>query len=209
MVADGLLTRQRYREVPPRVLHEYDQQAFEPALRAGAATGVMASYNLVNGRPNTVSPQLNDLRSLSKYPLFNVSDAYAPYNLTGSQQYYPTQPAADAAMFKAGIDAYVADNNDPSVMIADVKAALDQGLLTVADIERADRDALSVRFRLGEFDPDGGPYGHLDASAVNTPDRNLYTTFRPSFSSSRRPAVRMTPRWWDMLTIGAPISSAS
>ena len=156
-------------EVPPRVLHEYDQQAFEPALRAGAATGVMASYNLVNGRPNTVSPQLNDLRSLSKYPLFNVSDAYAPYNLTGSQQYYPTQPAADAAMFKAGIDAYVADNNDPSVMIADVKAALDQGLLTVADIERADRDALSVRFRLGEFDPDGGPYGHLDASAVNTP----------------------------------------
>jgi len=156
-------------EVPPRVLHEYDQQAFEPALLANAATGVMASYNLVNGRPNTVSPQLNGIRSLSKYPLFNVSDAFAPYNLTGSQQYYPTQPAADAAMFKAGIDAYVADNNDPSVMIADVKSALDQGLITLADVERADRDALSIRFRLGEFDPDGGPYGGLDASAVDTP----------------------------------------
>src|SRR3954462_15264695 len=108
-------------ELTPRVLHEYDEQAFEPALRANAATGVMASYNLVNGRPNTVSPLLNDLRSWSKFPLFNVSDAYAPYNLTGSQHYFGTQPAADAAMFKAGIDAYVADNNDPSVMIADVK----------------------------------------------------------------------------------------
>ena len=156
-------------ELPPRVQHEYDEQAFEPALRANAATGVMASYNLVNGRPNTVSSLLNGLRSQSKYPLFNVSDAFAPYNLTGSQQYYPTQPAADAAMFKAGIDAYVADNNDPSVMIADVKAALDQGLLTVADVERVDRHALSLRFRLGEFDPDGGPYGRLAVSAVNTP----------------------------------------
>ena len=155
--------------VPPRILHEYDEQAFLPALRAGAATGVMASYNLVNGRPDTVSPMLNGIRSASKYPLFNVSDAYAPYNLTSSQHYYATQPEADAAMFKAGVDSYTADNNDPTAMIADVKAALAEGLLTVADVERVDRDALSIRFRLGEFDPDGGPYGGIDASAVNAP----------------------------------------
>jgi beta-glucosidase len=155
--------------VPPRVLHEYDEQAFEPTLRADAATGVMSSYNLVNGRPNTVSPMLNDIRGLTDKPLFNVSDAFAPGNLPGSQHYYATQPEADAAMFKAGIDAYVQDNNHPQTMIDDVKTALDQGLLTVADIERADRHALSIRFRLGEFDPDGGPYGDIDASAVNTP----------------------------------------
>jgi beta-glucosidase len=155
--------------VPPRVLHEYDEQAFEPTLRADAATGVMASYNLVNGRPNTVSPLLNDIRSWSSKTLFNPSDAYAPYNLTGSEKYYASQPEADAAMFKAGIDAYVADNNNPQPMIADVKTALDKGLITVADIERVDRDALSIRFRLGEFDPDGGPYGAIGVSAVNTP----------------------------------------
>ena len=155
--------------VPARVLHEYDEQAFEPTLRANAATGVMASYNLVNGHPDTVSPMLNDLRSVSGKTLFNVSDAFAPGNLTGSQHYYATQPEADAAMFKAGLDAYVQDNNDPTQLTKDVKSALGQGFLTVADIERADRDALSIRFRLGEFDPGGGPYGSIGASAVNAP----------------------------------------
>jgi beta-glucosidase-like glycosyl hydrolase len=32
----------------PRVLREYDEQAFRPAIAADAATGVMTSYNLVN-----------------------------------------------------------------------------------------------------------------------------------------------------------------
>src|SRR3954447_1258893 len=139
--------------VPPRALHEYDEQAFEPTLRADAATGVMASYNLVNGRPNTVSPLLNEIRSWSSKPLFNPSDAFAPYNLTGSEHYYGTQPEADAAMFKAGIDSYTADDNRPQTMIADVEAALKRGLITLADIERVDRHVLSIRFRLGEFDP--------------------------------------------------------
>jgi beta-glucosidase len=157
-------------EVPPRVLHEYDEQAFRPALAAGAATGVMASYNLLNGRPMTVSPLLNEIRSWAPRPLFNVSDAFAPYNLTGSQHYFATQPEADAAMFRAGIDAYVADNNNPSAMIAAVKQALAAGYMTMADVERADRDALSLRFRLGEFDPGGGPYGSIGPSAVNAPE---------------------------------------
>jgi beta-glucosidase len=153
----------------PRVLHEYDEQAFEPTLRAGAATGLMASYNLVNGQPMTISPLLNEARAWSRWPLFNVSDAFAPYNLTGSQHAFATQPEADAAMFKAGIDSYTADNNNPGPMIADVKQALAQGLMTMADVERADRHALSLRFRLGEFDPGGGRYGSIGPDAVNTP----------------------------------------
>ena len=48
-------------EVPPRVLQEYDRAAFRGPLEAGAATGVMASYNEVNGRPNTVNPDLNTI----------------------------------------------------------------------------------------------------------------------------------------------------
>ncbi|MDX6257403.1 MAG: beta-glucosidase [Frankiales bacterium] len=155
--------------VTPQVLHEYDLQAFQSALQANAATGVMASYNLVNGRPMTVSPLLNQIRNWTNQQLFNPTDAYAPYNLTGSQQYYATQPEADAALFKAGIDSYIADNNNPQPMIDAVKAALAQGLLSVNDIETADRHALSIRFRLGEFDPNGGKYGGITAAAVNSP----------------------------------------
>src|SRR4051794_32288725 len=157
-------------EVPPRVLHEYDEQAFKPAIQANAATGVMASYNLVNGRPMTVSPLNDEARTWTRRTLFNVSDAFAPYNLTGSEHYFATQPEADAAMFKAGLDSFTADNNDPRPMIAAVKQALAQGLMTVADVEAADRHALSIRFRLGGFDPGGGPYGSIGASAVNAPE---------------------------------------
>jgi beta-glucosidase len=114
--------------LPQRVLHEYDEQAFRPAISADAATGVMASYNLVNGRPNTVSPDLNEVvRGWTDKTLFNVSDAFAPYNLTGSQAYYATQPEANAALFKAGLDSFTADNQNPAPMTADIKSALAQG----------------------------------------------------------------------------------
>jgi beta-glucosidase len=100
--------------VRPRVLHEYDERAFKPAIRANAATGVMASYNLLNGRPMTVSPLNGRVRSWTNRTLFNVSDAFAPYNLTGSEQYFATQPEANAAMFKSGLDSFTADNNNRS-----------------------------------------------------------------------------------------------
>src|SRR6185436_16392458 len=45
----------------PRVKKEYDELAFKLPIAADAATGVMGSYNLVNGRPNTVNPELNDV----------------------------------------------------------------------------------------------------------------------------------------------------
>jgi len=156
--------------VPPRVLNEYDRQAFKPAIAANAATGVMASYNLVNGRPDTVSPDLNSIeRSWTDQTLFNVSDAFAPYNLTGSEHYFATQPEADAAILKAGLNSFTIDDSNPQPMITAIKSALSQGLLTEADIDKAVRPVLSLRFRLGQFDPDGGPYAKITPAVINSP----------------------------------------
>ena len=156
--------------VPARVLNEYDRKAFKPAISANAATGVMASYNLVNGRPATVSPDLNDVvRSWTSKTLFNVSDAYAPYNLTGSEAYYATQAEADAAVIKAGLNSFTIDGPNPQPMITAIKSALSQGLLTEKDIDTAVRQALSIRFRLGEFDPGGGPYAKITPAVINSP----------------------------------------
>jgi len=156
--------------VPQRVLNEYERAAFKPALRAGAATGVMSSYNLINGRPATVDPDLGGLlRSWSDKPLFNVSDAYAPYNLTGSQQYFATQPEAAAALLKAGNDSFTIDNNNGQPTVDAVKAALARGLLTEDDVDEAAGHALSIRFRLGEFDPDGGPYAKIGPDVIDAP----------------------------------------
>ncbi|MBL7262174.1 glycoside hydrolase family 3 protein [Paractinoplanes lichenicola] len=156
--------------VPPRVLNEYDRAAFKPALIANAATGVMASYNLVNGRPATVDPdQAGLLRGWSDYPLFNVSDAWAPNNLTGSQAYFPTQAEASAALLKAGLDSFTVNDTNGAPTVTAVKEALAQGLLAEADVDKAVGHALSIRFRLGEFDPGGGPYGKIDASVIDSP----------------------------------------
>ena len=156
--------------VPARVLNEYDRAAFKPALAAGAATGVMASYNLVNGRPATVDPDLGPLvRGWSDQPLFNVSDAYAPYNLTGSQHYFATQAEADAAVIKAGLNSFTVDDGNGQPTVTAIKQALDQGLLTEHDIDTAAGQALSIRFRLGEFDPDGGPYATITPAVIDSP----------------------------------------
>ncbi len=157
-------------ELRPRVLHEYDEQAFRPAIAADAATGVMASYNLVNGRPNTVNPDLNDaVRSWTGRDLLNVSDAGAPDNLVGSEGYYATQPEADAAVLKAGLDSFTVNDTDGSKTLNAVKSALAQGLLKESDVDTAVRHILSVRFRLGDFDPGGGPFGGITKDVINSP----------------------------------------
>jgi beta-glucosidase len=154
----------------PRVKKEYDELAFKLPISADAATGVMGSYNLVNGRPNTVNPDLDDVvRSWTRRTLYNVSDAFAPYNLTGSEQYYATNPEGFAATLNAGIDSFTVDNQVSGPTIENIEAALAQGLLTTEDIDRAVRHVLSIRLRLGDFNPDGGPFAKITPAVINSP----------------------------------------
>ena len=156
--------------VPQRVLNEYDRAAFQPAISANAATGVMASYNLVNGRPNTVSPDLDLIRTWTDKTLMNVTDAYAPGNLTGSEQYYATTAEGDAAAIKAGMDSFTQDDANAQPTITAVTSALAAGLLTEADINKAVTELLTIRFRLGDFDPAGrNPYASITSAAINSP----------------------------------------
>ncbi|WP_119730730.1 glycoside hydrolase family 3 protein [Thermomonospora amylolytica] len=156
--------------LPPRVKHEYDEPAFKAAISADAATGVMSAYNLVNGRPMTAHPDHNDVvRKWTDKTLFNVTDAGGPNNLTGSQKYYATQAEASAAIIKAGLDSFTVDDTNSAKTIAAVKQALEQKLLTEADIDRAVGHILAIRTRLGEFDPDGGPYGRITKDVINAP----------------------------------------
>jgi beta-glucosidase len=157
--------------VPPAILHDYDQQAFEPTIAANAATGVMASYNLVNGRPNTVNPDLATTeRGWTSKTLLNVTDAGAPDNLVNPESYYANQAEADAAAIKAGIDSFTTDDTNSSITINAVEQALSQHLLSESDIDRADTDILSIRFRLGDFDPPGSnPYATITPAVIDSP----------------------------------------
>ncbi|MFI5965890.1 glycoside hydrolase family 3 C-terminal domain-containing protein [Streptomyces asoensis] len=154
--------------VRPRVLHEYDLRAFRAAVEAGAVAGVMPAYNLVNGRPNHVSPYLREqLRAWTEEELLVCSDAGAPSNLVDSEHYFDTHEEATAAALVAGVDSFTDHGTDASTIVARVEGALRQGLLTEADIDAAVRRQLSVRFRLGEFDPQDDP--HAATGAFDTP----------------------------------------
>ncbi|MBO8192876.1 glycoside hydrolase family 3 C-terminal domain-containing protein [Streptomyces oryzae] len=156
--------------LPPRVRHEYYEAAFRPALAADAVTGVMTSYNLVNGRPATVNPDLDGaVRKWARQDLLNVTDADAPNNLTGGQDYYSTLAEADAAALKAGIDSFTSDSEDSGKTVKALTTALEKGLISESDIDTAVRHILGVRCRLGEFDPDGGPYGKISKSVIDSP----------------------------------------
>ncbi|MGP4085065.1 glycoside hydrolase family 3 C-terminal domain-containing protein [Streptomyces sp. KR55] len=151
--------------VRPRVLHEYDLRAFRETVEAGAVAGVMPAYNLVNGRPNHVSPYLREhLRTWTDEDLLVCSDAGAPSNLVDFEHYYDTHEEATAAALLAGVDSFTDHGTDSTKIVARVQGALTQGLLTEADIDSAVRRQLSVRFRLGEFD------GYDEIGAFDTPE---------------------------------------
>ncbi|WP_433699536.1 glycoside hydrolase family 3 C-terminal domain-containing protein [Nocardiopsis sp. CA-288880] len=146
-------------DLPPRVLREYELPAFLPALEDGAAVAVMPSYNLVNGRPAHLSPLIGEiLRPAAPDHILVVSDAYAPANLAGLQAFHPDPPTAYAHALRAGVDSLTQDDDRPDGPLGHVREALRRGLLTEADIDRAARRVLSIRLRLGEFDP-GRPAG--------------------------------------------------
>ncbi|MET4658490.1 beta-glucosidase [Streptomyces sp. PvP037] len=145
--------------VRPRVLHEYDLRAFRDTVEAGTVAGVMPAYNLVNGRPNHVSPYLRtQLRAWTDQDLLVCSDAGAPSNLVDSEHYFDTHEEATAAALRAGVDSFTDHGTDSTKIIGRVAGALERGLLTEDDIDTAVRRQLSVRFRLGEFDPGADPY---------------------------------------------------
>ena len=158
-----------------RVLYEYDLPPFEEPIKAGLATGVMPSYNLVNGHPAHVSPLLRLIRGWTDDELLISSDAWAPSNLVRTEHYFDDHPQAHAAALRAGLDSFTDQDADGAFTAAQVTEALRRELVTMAEVDRAVRRKLLIRLRLGEFDPDGGPYAA--AAAIDTPEhRDLSRT---------------------------------
>ncbi|MEV5685773.1 glycoside hydrolase family 3 C-terminal domain-containing protein [Streptomyces sp. NPDC052164] len=154
--------------VRPRVLHEYDLRAFRDTVRAGAVAGIMPAYNLVNGRPNHVSPLLSQqLRRWTDRPLVVCSDAGAPSNLVDSEHYFDTHEEATAASLRAGVDSFTDHGQDPTVITGRLRDALAEGLIDPGDIDTAVRRLLALRFSLGEFDPGLDPYA--EGAPLDTP----------------------------------------
>ena len=160
--------------IDDRNKYEYYLKSFQYPIQSGAAKSLMTSYNLINGIPATIAPEINSLvkgKWAKGKDFFVVTDAYAPSNLTGSQRYYPDTASSHAGMIKAGIDSMTQDAENSANTINNIKAALSAGLITMADIDNGVKNILRVRFHTGEFDANGNnPYANLDTSEICAPD---------------------------------------
>ena len=158
-------------QLRPRVLHEYELPAYRGPVAAGVVGAVMPSYNLVNGRPNHVARELLDeLRSWTEHSVLVVSDASAPTNLVEAERYFASETDAHAAALLAGVDSFTDHDTDSGPTVQHVTAALEAGLLTEEDVDRAVVRLLELRLRTGELDPDLDPYAGIPAEALDLPE---------------------------------------
>jgi beta-glucosidase len=134
-----------------RNLREYYAVPFEHAIRVSHAQGIMEAYNKVNDEPSATSSLLKSL-VIGEWSFDGVlsTDAWVPNTLVSDQHAYPDLPSAVAAIVKAGTPLVLQDQTG---FRDNIKAAYDNHLMSIDDIDAALRGNLRVRFRVGDFDP--------------------------------------------------------
>lgn len=146
--------------VTPRTLHEYYYRAFEGAVVRGGADSIMTAYNELCGVPACMNPDLNKVVKAQWGLGFVVTDGADFSQNVLAHHSHRTHAEALAACLKNGCDIMT---DDAEMVAAAGKAALEQGLITEADLDRAIGACMLGRFRLGEFDGDACPYNTEEA----------------------------------------------
>jgi len=135
-------------KVTEKELRETYLPAFEACVREGKAASVMSAYSGYNGVPDTGNPWLLTTLLRDEWG-FNgavVSDVDSVGDILYGHHAVKDLAEASAMAIKAGND------ECSGTSYRSLKAALDRGLITEADIDRAATRLFSLRFRLGMFD---------------------------------------------------------
>jgi beta-glucosidase len=152
----------------PHDLEDTYLPAFRATVMEGKVQSVMCAYNSVNGQPACANTALlhDHLRTAWGFEGYVVSDCGALSDIYRGHHYVSSIEQAAAAAFKAGTDLVCAWPPESNAFErAGILKAVEQGLLPVADVDRAVTRLLTARFRLGLFDPPNMvPYASIKAS---------------------------------------------
>jgi beta-glucosidase len=158
--------------------HEFDatasdrdlRETYLPAFRAtvveAQAASVMCAYNRFNGEPCCESTRLlgDILRGEWGFDGYVVSDCGAVGDIFQHHKVAPTMEAASARAVKAGTE--LDCGREYTTLVAAVK----QGLISEAEIDRAVERLFVYRFRLGMFDPpEMVPFSKIPFSENDSP----------------------------------------
>jgi beta-glucosidase len=148
-----------------RLFREYYSVPFRMGFEEGGSRAVMAAYNSWNGTPMMIHPVLKDvmIKEWGNDGLI-CTDGGALGLLITAHKSFPDREHGSAAAVKAGINHFLDTYKD------DLTRALQDGLVTEADIDAALRNLLRVYLRLGEFDPPGvDPYAGIGRESNGEP----------------------------------------
>lgn len=135
--------------VSPRDLADTYLPHFERAVREGGVLSIMTAYNAVDSVPVSGSRALLDdlVRARWGFAGYVVTDCGAINDMWRRHRYSSDAAVASAQAVKAGTDLECGTD------FRRLTAAVQRGLLSEADIDRAVTRLFTARLRLGMFDP--------------------------------------------------------
>ena len=138
--------------------------AFRAAVVEGGARSVMCAYNAIEGTPACANEALlqQRLRDDWAFTGFVVADCDAIDDMTAFHHYRPESAQSAALALKAGTDL------DCGPAYRSLSRALDKGLASTRDIDRALRRLLTARFAVGALDPPRSEHDLLVDEAANS-----------------------------------------
>ncbi|PKU68451.1 probable beta-D-xylosidase 2 [Dendrobium catenatum] len=141
---------------------------FKACVMEGKAASIMCSYNQVNGIPTCANPNLllNTVRTQWGLNGYIVTDCDSIAVFYNDQHYTATPEDAVAVALKSGLDL------DCGPFLAQYTgSAIQQGKVSISDVDNALANTLTVQMRLGMFngDPATQPYGNLGPKDVCSP----------------------------------------
>lgn len=137
---------------------------FQACVEKGKVSGLMCSYNAINGVPSCANDWL--LQTVAReswgFDGYVTSDCGADGNVFFDHHFTDTPEEAVQKVLRAGTD------SDCGGFVKEyAQSALDKGFITEADLDERLRKLFAVRMRLGHFDPEG-PLQRIAPSAICT-----------------------------------------
>jgi beta-glucosidase len=153
-----------------RDMREYYLVPYRTLIRDYNLPAIMTAYSAVNSVPMSASKFLVDTIARKTYGLdgYITGDCGAIDDLVRGHLYVKTNEEAAALGLKTGVD-----TDCGGVYQHHALKALEQGLVTQGDIDKALMNLFTIRMRIGEFDPrEIVPYAGIKPGIINDPSHN-------------------------------------
>jgi beta-glucosidase len=153
-----------------RDMREFYLFPYKTLIENDKLPAIMTAYSAVNGIPMSASKFLVDTIARRTYGMdgYVTGDCGAISDILSGHRFAKNNAEATAMGLKSGVD-----NDCGSVYQTSALEALNKGLITEAEMDKALINIYSIRMRLGEFDPQNiVPYSGIKSSIINDPSHN-------------------------------------